>query len=162
VWWLAEREVSSAKTEVRKNQVISINQLNYKTPEISRATDELAGYIVCATKLSSIKFVLQKHDLLLYYKFRVLRAVTPVTAVPAARAVPPVRAVPTVRAVPPVRAVSPVRAVPPVREVPAARAVPPVREVPAARAVSPVREVPAARAVSPVFPANNTKFSNCF
>ena len=53
---LAHREVSSAKTEVcdckkkinkaaiiTKNKVISINQLNYKAPERSHATEELVG-----------------------------------------------------------------------------------------------------------------------
>ena len=44
IWWLAEIEVCSAKTDVRQLK-ISINQLNYKAPEICHATDELAGYI---------------------------------------------------------------------------------------------------------------------
>ena len=59
VWCLADVEVSSAKTEVcdckkklvsinqlylQQNEVISINQLNYKVLEKSHATEELVGY----------------------------------------------------------------------------------------------------------------------
>jgi hypothetical protein len=48
VWRLADIEVSSAKTEVcdckRKINLISINELNYKVPEKSLATEELVGY----------------------------------------------------------------------------------------------------------------------
>jgi hypothetical protein len=75
--WLAETEVSSAKTDVRQSK-ISINRLNYKAPEVYHATDELTGYIICATKFSNIKFVIPRHNLLLHYKYRLVREVTAV------------------------------------------------------------------------------------